>query len=510
MAQVTATSPAAGRSPVEYVVDRIWRFFCSVRAAVYEIAILAVLTLLGTLRGSSVPNTIREALPFLKPVTDRWYAYDFFHSFPFMFMLALVSVAIAICTLNRAPSIWQTIAHPTVTTTHGFLNGTDASASFASSRPAPDLAASIVETLRSKRYRVLTETRGDEVHIYGDRNRYAKLGTFPFHLALIMILVGGIVGARYGFRENQFTVPEQSTREVGHGTGLSVKLEQFSDSYRENATPADYRSDLVLYKDGKEVKRGSIRVNHPMTYGTTVFYQSGFGQAVSLKVTDASGVAIFDDSIPLGEYHSSDNPNAPAGVQALPQIGYQVNVIAPSEALNGKPEIGNTKLNPGEMYVQIVPIGPNATSRTVQGAVVGQGDAVRLDGVTLQFVRERRFTSLQIVRNPGIPIFWSAAILLVGGLAVTFYFPHRRIRAIVAGNANMPGTSVAKLAPLAKRDWSGQRDFFRCVDALGCRLGTRPFVKGRPDYPTPANPPRRMRPSAVETRPPVGAGEEPG
>src|ERR1044071_2193052 len=103
MAQITATTQTAGRSPIEYVVDRIWRFFCSVRAAVYEIAILAVITLLGTLRGSSVPNSIAETLPFTKPVVDRWYAYDFFHSFPFMFMLALVSVAIAICTLNRAP-----------------------------------------------------------------------------------------------------------------------------------------------------------------------------------------------------------------------------------------------------------------------------------------------------------------------------------------------------------------------------------------------------------------------
>ena len=39
MAQVTATRREARRSPIEYVVDRVWRFFCSVRAAVYEIAI---------------------------------------------------------------------------------------------------------------------------------------------------------------------------------------------------------------------------------------------------------------------------------------------------------------------------------------------------------------------------------------------------------------------------------------------------------------------------------------
>jgi cytochrome c biogenesis protein len=485
MAQVSVPGRVAGRSPVEFAVDRVWRFFCSVRAAVYEIAILALMVLAGTLRGSSVPHWIGSGLPFAQPVIDRWYAYDVFHSVPFMFLLALISVAIAICTLNRAPAIWRAIANPTVPTTRGFLTGADTSASFVTSASSQQLVGSISEALRARRYRVLAETRGDEVHLYADRHRYAKLGTFPFHLALILILVGGIVGARYGFRDNQFVIPEQSTRDVGHGTGLSVKLEQFNDSYRENATPQDYRSDLVLYKNGKEVKRQSIRVNHPMTYGTVVFYQSGFGQAVSLRVTDRTGALLFDDSIPLGLWISKSNPNAPAGIQELRQAGYQLNVIAPND-LSNQPEVGSIKLNSGEMYVQLVPIAANAASQDAVGSVVGQGDTVRLADLSVQFLRERRYTSLQVARNPGIPIFWTAAFLLVGGLAVTFYFPHRRIRAIVAPSG-VPGKGAeAMLAPLARRDWSGQRDFFRFVDELERRAGARPIVKGRTDDRTPA------------------------
>src|SRR4051812_7327999 len=103
------------------VVDRVWRFFCSVRAAVVEIAFLALLVLIGTLRGSSVPRTIADAIPASTPLVDAWYAWDVFRSLPFAAVLTLLSVAIAICTINRAPGIWQAIAHPTVTTTHGFL-----------------------------------------------------------------------------------------------------------------------------------------------------------------------------------------------------------------------------------------------------------------------------------------------------------------------------------------------------------------------------------------------------
>src|SRR3954470_20583316 len=87
------------RALPEIVVDRVWRFFCSVRAAVVEIAILALLVLIGTLRGSSVPNTIATHLPVTSGIVDRWYAWDVFHSIPFMFILGLLTVAITICTL---------------------------------------------------------------------------------------------------------------------------------------------------------------------------------------------------------------------------------------------------------------------------------------------------------------------------------------------------------------------------------------------------------------------------
>src|SRR5215208_1163531 len=102
--QQRATQP---RALPEIVVDRIWRFFCSVRAAVVEIAILAVLVLAGTLRGSSVPQSIADVLPITAPVIDRWYAWDVFRSLPFAGILTLLAVAIAVCTINRAPGIWQ-------------------------------------------------------------------------------------------------------------------------------------------------------------------------------------------------------------------------------------------------------------------------------------------------------------------------------------------------------------------------------------------------------------------
>src|SRR5918998_4203617 len=137
------------RALPEIVVDRVWRFFCSVRAAVVEIAILAVLVLAGTLRGSSVPRAIANTFPITAPVVDRWYAWDVFRSLPFAGILTILAIAIAVCTINRAPGIWQAIAHPTVATTHGFLGNAETSARFAAFVPADALASQLETALRS-------------------------------------------------------------------------------------------------------------------------------------------------------------------------------------------------------------------------------------------------------------------------------------------------------------------------------------------------------------------------
>ena len=459
------------------IVDRIWRFFCSVRAAVVEIAILAVLVLLGTLRGSDAPQWLADAIPATQPVVDRLYDWDVFKSLPFVAILAILSVAIAVCTINRAPGIWRTITEPNVKTSRGYLRSADLSASYHVATPAPDLVSDVAAIFKKKRYRVLTEQHGDETHIYADKNRYAKLGTFPFHLALILVLIGGIVGARYGFKDNEFIIPVGSTRAVGHGTGLSVELVEFTDSWREDGIPAEYRSDLVLYENGREVKHESITVNNPMTHGMVTFYQTSYGQAATLRVTDDQGRVLFDDSVPLGLYTQASNPDAPAGVQVLPHAGVQLNVIAPDNDRANAPELDTLNLRAGQMYVQVRELGPNASDER-PSAILDPGETAKIGDLNVEFIRETRFTLLQVASNPGIPIFWAAAFLLVGGLAITFYFPNRRLRGIIAP-ASTGAESVMTLAPLAKRDWSAKREFKQVAATIGTELHAPPHMTER-------------------------------
>jgi cytochrome c biogenesis protein len=454
-----------GRSPVEAVVDRVWRFFCSVRAAIYEIIFLAVLVLIGTLKGSIIPAQIPRYVPVLEPLVVRWYAFDVYQSLVFTLTLVLLAVAIVVCTINRVPGIWASIVHPTVMTTRQFFQAAEPAALFRAEASAAAAADRLVEVLKARRYRVLSEERDGTIHVYADKNRFGKLGTFPFHLGLILVLIGGIVGAQLGFREMMFTIPEGSVRDVGYGTGLRVELAGFIDVYDELGAVTEYRSDLILYDGEREVRRQSIEVNQPLTYNNVTFYQASYGQAATFRITDEAGAVLFEDGVEF-TFQSRSNPDAPAAMLDLPPRGIRYELIFPNVKLDAKPEIGDIKLRPGEVYVQARDLRSN--EKIGEGTVIAQGDVATLAGLGVQFVREQRFTLLQVASNPGIPILFAAAFMGVLGLVMTFGWPHRRVRALVSDTAS--GAEIL-IAPMARRDWAGKRDFVTTVVALEPQLG---------------------------------------
>jgi len=457
------TSPSRGWGDV--VIDRVWRFFCSVRAAIWEVAFLATLMLIGTLRGSSVPRSLADAIPFTSPLVDRWYAWDVYNSLLFMLTLALMAIATAVGGMfNRASGIWKAIAHPTVPTTHRFLRGTGGNLFLASASPVSTTAAGLERDLRERRYRVLIQTRGDEVHLYFDKNRFSRLGTFPFHIALILFMVGGIVAAQFGFREMAFIIPEGESRAIGHGTDLAVRLDRFEDTYVESGLPAEYTSYLTLLDNERPVASDAITVNDPLTYDGVTIYQSSFGQAVQIRVTDLTGAALYDGAVELGTFTSSDNPDALAAVVDLRPAGVVLTIIAPDQFPIKQPELDRLQLADQEIYVRARYTG-SPGGQEMRAAVLATRQTADLGAIRVEFLRETRFSLFQVASNPAIPLFIVASIMLLGGLMVTFYFPHRRIRGIVSPDSVGDGSKV-HLAPLAKRDWGGHRQFDSLVNAL--------------------------------------------
>ena len=114
---------------------------------------------------------------------------------------------------------------------------------------------------------------------------------------------------------------------------------------------------------------------------------------------------------------------------------------------------------------------------------LSQGTAKQVAGLDFTFARESRFTGLRVVKDPGTNIIWVASALMVIGLVMLFYFPHRRLWALCKRRPD--GSAEVRLGMTAQRDMSLESEFGRLrqrvASALRGTKGGRTSAQGDDD-----------------------------
>lgn len=455
------------------VAHALVRSLASMRLALFLIVALASLVFIGTLIDQAPLPVASDPVAYARwlddaggkyghwtGTLDRLQLFNIFHSTYFRGLLGLLAVNILVCTMSRWRGIWNTVFHTRARTTESFLVNARYNARVRTGLPAAEAAERLRKTLSRSRYRVTVEGKPGSVAVFGDKNRLSRFGTFFTHLSLILILLGAMAGGIWGFEDPRFSVAEGSTRELGLGTGIAVRLNEFADAYHNDGTPADYRADVTLLDGGEPVKSGTVRVNSPLRYKGVAFHQSFFGQAAMLTVRDASGTVLFSDAVPLsGE---SGTAQRPAGSFSIPGEGITVNVAGPSLA---EPD---PLVRPGEVRVDIFYQGV----RAVPPRNLTVGTPADIAGLTFTFEREARFVGFNVVKDPGMNIIWVACAFMMAGLVMLFYLPRRRIWALCL---ERPGGAVEVLIGMpAQRDAPLEQEFDRLRTRLAGSLDTGP------------------------------------
>jgi cytochrome c biogenesis protein len=93
--------------------------------------------------------------------------------------------------------------------------------------------------------------------------------------------------------------------------------------------------------------------------------------------------------------------------------------------------------------------------------VVSPGQPVTIGDLTYTFVRERQYTGLIVARDPGVVFVWAGALLLVLGVGLVFFFPHRRIWARIRPAA---GGSRIEAGAVTRHDVMFESAFGRLID----------------------------------------------
>ncbi|WP_316668763.1 cytochrome c biogenesis protein ResB [uncultured Propionibacterium sp.] len=443
----------------------IHRFLHNRRVGLALILAMGVLSLLGILIEQADP-TVRsdpdEYADWLEQTRSKYGGWTdvldkagFFHMFSsplYIVVLVLLALSIIACTAHRVPVLWRNASHPRTRVTTGFYSRARMRAR-AVTPLGVDEAHDRVRTMLSKaRFRVVPDPQRPD-QIYADRFRFAPFGTVLAHAAFVIILIGFTLTGAAGFQDEEVTVPLEGRVEVGHDTGLQVELISFEDSYYDDGLPKDYASDLAVYRDGRQVARQTVRVNHPLTVDGVAFNQSYSGTAVDVTVADADGIEITTQVVPL-EWTTYDGQNS-YGVVTLPDQHLDVYVMA---AVSGAT---TSELSPGEVRIEVYGEG----GRTLRGSgTVRQGEQGTVGGLKFTFNREKSYTGLLVARDPGAVWVWTGSGLLLAGVCTTMLARHRRLWVRISEEPE--GGSLVQFACPDRHDTSFENRLSRMAASL--------------------------------------------
>jgi cytochrome c biogenesis protein len=452
----------------------VLRLFTSVDFAVVQIIALSLLALVGMTLKQLPTFAFRSAGDYQNAMADLHARYDpafgrgvvdalerlqLFHVFTstwFTIGLIVLVISIVICTLDRTPRLWRQSKEFRVVQPEAFYDPV-----------LPDRAAmsgvdatAVRAALRRQHY-VVREAEVDGVQfLYGDRHRWTKLATLLSHMGLILFLIAGVVTWQFG-DEQGLVVAEGDTltvQPIGTPGLLLVKNYDFeAPGFLETGQATDFTTDLGVFQNGTEIARKTIRVNDPLTVGGYTFHQNGFGPAPDLLISDAAGKPLWDGPVPLTDsvdgfpYGTLSVPGRDIGLSLLLQRssdGTGVVLVLPYQ-VDGVESDGSPKIE----YLD---------ASTV---AVGAGEAQVPSGLDFS-VGVRQFSDYTLLiakKDPGQGIVWTAFLLLIIGLAITFYLPRRRIWARL-----VPGGEL-RLVARSDRYVDLEREFGRLLDDLVAR-----------------------------------------
>jgi cytochrome c biogenesis protein len=470
-AQAAIAGPTA-MDRVDRVLEWLWHFLSSMRLAMVLMLGIAVLAIPGTLLRQIPAVTLADPqahidwLDSVRPfyagwtnVLDTLQLFNVFNSVPFNLLVAVLTVSLIACSVHRFPGLVRTAVRPRVDVGPAFFEHAPQHEVIVARAAAADTRAAIEGVLRTRHYRtvVLEAAEDGIVHFYADRHRWLSFSGLFAHLAIVAIIAGALVGATTGYRDPDFAITEGATRQVVAEPGLGIQLLDFTDKY-DTATgmPLDYASQVVVWKNGVEVDRHTIRVNDPLRVDGYTFYQQSFGASAVMTIKDAAGAQVASEGIPFAWQVSAEE--RPLGIYSIPGSNYVLWVLGTTGG-------GGDRIQPGQVEVQVFNSGENTP---VDDKVIDQGKPATVAGMTMSFDRESQYTRLNVARDPGLPLVWGGALVLFAGFAIRFLLPHKRLWGRIVARPN--GGAVIGVATLTSKDVASGTEFEHIVNDIRAAL----------------------------------------
>lgn len=405
--------------------NSLWQFLASVRLALFTFFIIAAASIFGTV--------ILQNQPYQKYVqiygartAEIFRLLDFtnmYDSWWFLTLLAIFSMNLIVCTIDRFPNIWRLVTMDNLDIDPNRVGRMSQRTTLRTDKPATEAAAAVKGVLAQAGWK--TEERGHEggTLLFAQKGAWTRLGVIGVHTSILVIFIGAIIGSVYGLKGSVMIPVGSSTNRVFRFNqqhtpfplGFTVRCDNFDLSLYKSGMPKEYRSDLTVIKNGKKVYFKSIIVNDPMHYGGFTFYQASYQptQQLLAKIQDLKTGKVAGFAL-------ATKP------QEINWPGEDVNfgIINMKQDFQGQYQFkiwfSDGKGSPSEFWVDL-----------------GQPVTIKRKNTSYSFLLNERYaTGLQVSKDPGVWGVYAGCILLLLGLLVAFFMSHRRLWVNVVSEDN--------------------------------------------------------------------------
>lgn len=452
----------------------LWRELTSMRTALILLMMLGIAAIPGSLipQRSQDPVAVRdyfEQNPEMARWIDRVSGFDVFGSAWFSAIYILLFISLIGCVLPRSIEHYKASrALPPLTPKN--LSRMESHHKFAGNSKSLERAS---QWFAKSHFRVRVEKNA----LSAEKGYLRETGNLFFHLALILVLVGVSFGALFGMRgdaivnvgERFINVPT-TYDSLSFGKlvnekvlpDFTINVDDFDAKYnpRTNA-PLDYTAFVTVEVDGKKEKR-EIKVNKPLTFGSTRVYLQANGYSPIVTVRDSTGKVSFQGPVPFlpqdGNLRSIGAIKVPDGD---PQIGFvatflptysrtpnQGGISVYPEALSPKllfsAWMGDLGLDTG-VPQSVYRIDTSEMKRVALSSLT-PGETFKFPEAQITFEGLTPWVNLQVVSDPGKNYALFGSILAVLGLLASMFGRRRRIWVRITEDKKIEVAGLAKNA----------------------------------------------------------------
>ncbi len=419
------------KNPTVSFFDAVWQFFASVRLSVVILLLLALTSIVGTL----IPQNQSDEFYFHKfenayQMLTALNITDMYHSWWFQLLILILAINIIICSIDRLPAILKIVSNKPDFNIDRFRRYKNLQ-SFESTKALDSAETLYKKTFKKHFANCVVEPTDNGFRLFGEKGRWTRLGVYIVHASILLLLAGGMAGSIKGF-EGTVKIMEGETADTvelkknqGHiKLNFQIRCDNFDLSLYDTGAPKEYKSDLVIIENGKEVLKKSIIVNDPLRYKGINIFQSFYGSIPSNKVIlsftgKKSGIAYEKEVI------TNQATDLPEEFGSFLLRGY-----IPSYDFRGH--------NIGETFVGVITKPDGKTRNVILPLKYETFDKMFKPDVDVAIVHfeKKSYTGLQVTHDPGVFLVYSGFFFMIAGCFIAFFMSHQSMFMEVTKNGN--------------------------------------------------------------------------